>query len=155
MKKCCGPCERVLEDQKFYIKRYKNGTVGLRSYCKDCSRKERDTWRASSSRDNERNKQYNKEHAAEIRGKKLANNYWPELTWQAALDKWRSMYTAQNGKCLFGHETTRLHVDHCHETGKVRGLLCYNCNNGIGRFKENIDVLKQVVIYLEKNKEPE
>lgn len=42
-------------------------------------------------------------------------------------------------------------VDHCHESGKVRGLLCDNCNTGLGQFKDTIHNLKQAIEYLKKN----
>lgn len=44
----------------------------------------------------------------------------------------------------------KLCIDHCHSTGKIRGLLCRNCNSAIGLFKDNIDVIKNSVKYLEK-----
>ncbi len=43
-------------------------------------------------------------------------------------------------------------VDHCHITKKVRGLLCLNCNHGIGKFKDDIELLKNAIKYLRKNK---
>lgn len=43
-----------------------------------------------------------------------------------------------------------LHVDHCHNTGKVRGLLCTNCNTMLGKAKDNVDVLKAAIKYLEE-----
>jgi hypothetical protein len=43
-------------------------------------------------------------------------------------------------------------VDHCHITGKVRGLLCNNCNSGIGFFKEYEHVMKKAIQYLKKYK---
>lgn len=46
--------------------------------------------------------------------------------------------------------TRKLHTDHNHETGKIRGLLCANCNHGIGNFKDNIRLLFLAVEYLEK-----
>lgn len=44
-----------------------------------------------------------------------------------------------------------VNIDHCHKTGKVRGLLCVNCNQGLGQFKENIVSMKEAIKYLEKN----
>ncbi len=45
-----------------------------------------------------------------------------------------------------------LAIDHCHESNKVRGLLCANCNRGLGLFKDNIYHLQKAIFYLEKNK---
>ena len=51
-----------------------------------------------------------------------------------------------------GRETfLPLFVDHCHETGKVRGLLCTKCNSGIGMFKDNIEYLISAISYLKEN----
>lgn len=44
-----------------------------------------------------------------------------------------------------------INVVHCHKTGKVRGLLCFNCNTGIGKLKDDIELLKRAVEYLERN----
>lgn len=43
------------------------------------------------------------------------------------------------------------HIDHDHETGQVRGLLCRGCNTGIGSFKENIHALQGAIEYLRKH----
>jgi hypothetical protein len=45
----------------------------------------------------------------------------------------------------------RLHIDHCHKTGKVRGLLCCHCNLTLGRVRDDIDRLKSLIGYLETN----
>lgn len=43
----------------------------------------------------------------------------------------------------------RLAVDHDHRTGQVRGLLCSTCNNGLGCFKDNIQLMKRAIDYLD------
>ena len=45
----------------------------------------------------------------------------------------------------------KLDVDHCHSSGKVRGILCNPCNNMIGHAKDNIAVLRAAAAYLEAN----
>ena len=45
----------------------------------------------------------------------------------------------------------RLVVDHCHTTGKVRGLLCHRCNQGLGLFDDNPEALLQAVEYLSES----
>lgn len=47
-----------------------------------------------------------------------------------------------------GKDITRLCIDHCHKTGKIRGLLCHACNTAIGKFKDRIDFLEAAIQYL-------
>jgi len=63
------------------------------------------------------------------------------------------MFVLQNGKCLgclkpFANSKDT-HTDHCHTTGKVRGLLCRACNMIIGIAGDNANVLRQLGAYLE------
>lgn len=50
---------------------------------------------------------------------------------------------------ICGREGLRMHIDHCHDTGRVRGVLCSNCNMSIGGFQESIESLKKAIAYLE------
>lgn len=52
--------------------------------------------------------------------------------------------------CGASPSETRLAVDHCHTTGKFRGFLCSNCNNGLGRFKDDIEVMSKAISYLKR-----
>ena len=47
---------------------------------------------------------------------------------------------------------TRACVDHDHKTGKLRGILHDRCNVGLGIFKDDIELLKKAIVYLEKNR---
>ena len=72
------------------------------------------------------------------------------------------LFNKQNGKCAICHKeetATRngvvksLAVDHCHSSGRIRGLLCSDCNTGIGKFKDDIKVLHNAIQYLSNPKE--
>jgi len=55
----------------------------------------------------------------------------------------------QKGRCVICQEELPLCIDHDHETGKVRGLLCRLCNAGIGMLRESPEVLRRAIAYLE------
>lgn len=72
------------------------------------------------------------------------------------------MLQSQNNRCAIckQNETVlynkkgkikRLAVDHCHETGKIRGLLCTKCNIALGKFKDNTALLEKSINYLEQS----
>lgn len=77
----------------------------------------------------------------------------------AAPDQWPRLFIEQNGGCAICNEpeTTpfkstirRLAQDHDHHTGDDRGLLCVNCNNGLGRFNDDPERLRAAADYIEK-----
>lgn len=58
--------------------------------------------------------------------------------------------TNQKNCCaICGNILEKYHIDHDHNTGKIRGILCPLCNKGLGLFKDNIDSLKNAAKYLE------
>jgi hypothetical protein len=67
-----------------------------------------------------------------------------------------AMVAAQGGGCaICGREMKPPHVDHCHETGKIRGILCRSCNSGLGQFHDSAELLLLAVLYLARRRQTE
>ncbi|MFF3502733.1 endonuclease VII domain-containing protein [Streptomyces sp. NPDC003247] len=60
-----------------------------------------------------------------------------------------TMIASQMGLCVICLKAPAVHVDHCHETGKVRGVLCFNCNSAIGKLGDDPDAVRRAAAYLE------
>ena len=69
------------------------------------------------------------------------------------LEDYAAMLASQNGGCAICSRkpgNTPLHVDHCHETGVVRGLLCHQCNWYLGTIEASLEVRQRFYAYVEK-----
>lgn len=64
------------------------------------------------------------------------------------VDQLRELVRAAEGRCAICREEADLMVDHCHETGKVRGMLCHHCNLVLGHARDDVKVLAACVAYL-------
>ena len=66
--------------------------------------------------------------------------------------QWDALFEGQGRKCAICPATEPdgrgWHVDHCHDTGKVRGILCCKCNIGLGHFRDNSELLTAAIKYL-------
>ena len=67
-------------------------------------------------------------------------------------DQYDAMLVSQNNACAVCKcEFIKTpHVDHCHDSGKVRGLLCFNCNRAIGHFQNDPSIMVNAIKYLRK-----
>jgi hypothetical protein len=63
--------------------------------------------------------------------------------------EYQKMFDKQGGRCLICDEAVPLVVDHCHTSGRIRGLLCGNCNKGIGNLQESVANLERAIAYLQ------
>ncbi|MFF8276350.1 endonuclease VII domain-containing protein [Streptomyces lateritius] len=59
------------------------------------------------------------------------------------------MISSRMGICTICLAAPAVHVDHCHETGRVRGVVCFNCNPAIGKLGDDPDTLRRAISYLE------
>ena len=63
-------------------------------------------------------------------------------------DEFNALEKAQEGRCKICKKEKPLVIDHCHAEGHVRGLLCKQCNSGLGMFYDNIAYLSEAIEYL-------
>ena len=88
--------------------------------------------------------------------KKNSKNGNLKWNYGITLDDFNLMFRRQNGRCLICQEELgpSPHVDHCHKTGKVRGLLCGGCNIGLGKFKDSSANMRRAADYLDRYTPP-
>lgn len=138
-RKNCPDCKESLKRDSFNKDRTQYD--GLCSYCKKCKRTRSKKYRADRS---EHYKNYEF-----VRG--LRRNY------NMTLEDYERIYKEQDGKCAICDKREeefkrKLHVDHDHKTGFIRGLLCTKCNPGLGYFEDSIEKLELAITYLNKFK---
>ena len=76
------------------------------------------------------------------------------LSYGVSPEQFENMVLAQNGCCAICADFPSdgvLHLDHCHRTGEIRGLLCRNCNLALGNMKDDISRLSKAIEYLKGN----
>jgi hypothetical protein len=100
------------------------------------------------------NKQYRQDNAEKVAETRRRNRI--KIAFNITLEKYSSLLEKQGGLCAIckGVQVDGYHknlaVDHDHETGEIRGLLCNTCNRGLGQFKDNINLMYSATRYLEQ-----
>lgn len=165
LSKTCSTCKQQKEIKEFYLNR--NKIDGLHNQCKDCKKLSNKKY---SLTDN--SKIIQKRYATSLRGKynnlqkslkynktdKGKNTYLKRL-FNFSLIEYNNLLLKQNNVCaicdcpekIIDKRTgniKRLSVDHCHNTNKVRGLLCQRCNTGIGKFEDNVELITKAATYV-------
>lgn len=87
------------------------------------------------------------------KGKISARKYFIKKKYGLTLEQFDIMREGQGQKCAIcgsSFEEGNCNIDHNHRTNKVRGLLCSNCNHGLGAFEEDQKLLKRAICYLER-----
>lgn len=89
-----------------------------------------------------------------------ASRTWKRRTrvkqYRLTLEEFDALLTGQGGVCAVCGNPPKLgnlHIDHCHETGRVRGLLCAGCNTSIGKLGDCAAGLRRAVAYLERHEQ--
>lgn len=137
--KICTYCEPPQEKPLSEFHKKSASKDGYSNRCKSCDARITREYRLRKGKKfktTERTRQVN-------RKAKLKRNY------KITPEDYDAMYAEQKGCCkICSDPYDALLVDHDHETGEVRGLLCANCNHGLGRFKDDPAILQNAVMYL-------
>lgn len=138
--KHCPKCDCIKSLDQFYIDKVGKSVGKVYPYCKVCECEKQRAMRQARP----------KHHKIKDRKKLLKRDY--NLT----LDEFDQMLIKQDYRCKIckRHESElskALCVDHCHITGKVRGLLCLTCNTGLGSFRDSIEGLEAAIYYLKES----
>lgn len=149
--KRCNTCGEHLSLSQFHKR--SDTRDGRQFKCKSCNSVSAVDWQRENS---DKYKEY-----WESRDKKKRDRYSEEWfkykagRYKCSVDELKSMVDESGEVCAICGEFTTVYlaIDHCHETGKIRGLLCTRCNTGLGLFKEDTDRLKSAILYLETHSE--
>ena len=132
----CKKDKNLIAD--YYLSRKDPTLASSYSYeCKDCCIK--------------RTVEYNHRNRPKKKDQALQRHYG------IGLDDYNKLFEEQNGSCAVcgttepGGKWKNFHVDHDHDTNKVRGLVCCNCNTTMGLVHEDIHTLKSMIEYLESH----
>ena len=129
--KYCSKCNREFPATLDYFYSRKGGKLKLQSHCKECVK--------------EGMLKYDKpkQDPAYARNRHLMVSYG------ITTEDYETLLEIQENCCaICGDGDKKLVVDHCHATGKVRGLLCHHCNVALGMFKDNKTILQSAMEYL-------
>lgn len=134
----CNKCGETKPKEDFYIRR-RRGRVERRHQCKACER--------------QRLSQYNENSAPGT--PEYERERWLIKQFGIDIAGYESILAAQGGRCAICSATAcsdgrRLHVDHCHRTRAIRGLLCAACNRGVGLLDDDPERLILAAAYLER-----
>lgn len=141
----------IKRDRKEYNKQYRiKNKKHLKQYYKeyrDSHKEERKEYRDSHK---EKSKQYRIDNKEKIKNSIIKRKYG------IPLEEYNIIFNKQEGRCaicgIHQNEMSKtLHIDHDHKTGRIRGLLCGNCNLLIGNADDNITTLESAINYLRQN----
>ena len=142
--KRCPRCSKVKQIDQFGLR--PNGKP--RGYCRECDAAYLSEYAATPNGKERR-------RVGRSRWNESNHDYFLRYRYGITAEDYANLLDMQGGCCAIcgtdtpGGRDKVWHVDHCHDTLKVRGLLCGLCNRGLGQFKDDLDRLRSAVAYLE------
>lgn len=154
-KKCNG-CGLILTRDSFGIRGDGKNGFRRRSKCRKCEAMATALWRSKMSKE-EKDDKYKKKIAYNILNVKK-NRFQSRVRnvkkWGGNQSKISAYINDHDNTCdICGKPESivgTLHIDHCHKTNQFRGLLCSNCNTGLGQFSDDIERMLMAIEYLKR-----
>lgn len=157
--KVCSCCKEEKLVSEFH--RDKNSSDGYTYKCKECRNKaNREYYAAHPEKRKEKNdkkKEYRKLYYDNPEIKLKYRQKYIERKFGINYEQYNKMLAQQGGVCaICGSAETKcsaeyLAIDHDHDTGEIRGLLCSNCNRALGLFQDNSEIVEKAMLYLKKH----
>jgi hypothetical protein len=173
--RCCSICKEVKPLSEY---------PGLRNYyCRACRKAYRRQWKEANreqervikERETDANreraretyaawKECNRDRVRQVKSEYRAQNAdryrrWNRFGFHGITEEiFLEMLAEQEYRCAICRcdiSEANSHIDHCHNSGQVRAILCPGCNQGLGNFRENTDALERAIAYLQAFREPQ
>jgi hypothetical protein len=161
MDKVCSRCKETKEFSQFYKKKHQKS--GFSSECKSCYL----TWMHANKNNNPNfegsktcsecneikpkskfHRQNQSQDGLKNTCKDCINLERRYTRYGLSKEEYDSILKQQDYKCAICRYDKRLDVDHCHSTGKVRGILCNGCNTAIGKLGDTLEGIQRAINYL-------
>lgn len=157
IEKHCARCKKTKPIKQFKLRGA--SAKGYRSYCLVCESEYRKQYQSTKKFSDKQKKKYHSESAAarKKRQERYRSNAL-QKKFGITVEEYETLLKQQNYVCAFCGKPEkakskigkirRLCVDHCHKTGRVRGLLCYMCNHTIARLGDDIESAEKLLRYM-------
>ena len=167
MKKCTGCCEEKIMDEFYDHPKGKDGKHGICKTCYSVRAKSKSFKKDTTLTSKVCNNCETEQHPSEFSGHRRRPDGYSNTcktcdrermyksNYGLTISDYDALLAKQNNCCDIcllhvSQHNKHLHVDHDHSTGEVRGLLCENCNRGIGLFQDDTVILENAIKYLNK-----
>lgn len=151
----CSEC-KIEKPLDCFGKRSRERAIrSLSSLCKQC-----DAHKQAAFRQTDKYKEVlRKRKEKQNKDKSILKKYNLKQNYGISIEDYDALFQKQNGACAICYKKeeklsdgrSSLGIDHCHKTGKIRGILCAHCNNILGRCNDDMEILSSALLYLKRN----
>lgn len=156
LSKLCRVCG--IEKSIFEFHSSAKNKDGRQNRCRQCFSEyranNREKYAELSRRWRESNREQIRKHGRKFARRNSEKRRWRKLKerYGIGLEEYQRIFEAQGGKCAICQTNLTpgfgTQIDHCHQSKKVRGILCKYCNTGLAQFRDDVTKLERAILYL-------